>query len=134
MSTAGLKFTESNEWVRMEGDVAIVGITDFAQSELGDVVYVGFPDLEEDVEQGEEFGEIESNKAVSDLKSPVTGTVLEVNEELVDFAGDEHPVNVDPYNSGWLIKIQVSNASDLDNLMDEAEYKAFLGCEITEEQ
>ena len=127
MSTAGLKFTESHEWVRMEGNVAIVGITDFAQSELGDVVYVDFPDVEDDVEQGEEFGEIESNKAVSDLKSPVTGTVLEVNEELVDFAGDEHPVNVDPYKSGWLIKVQVSDDSELDNLMDEEGYKAFLG-------
>ena len=127
MSTAGLKFTESHEWVRVEGDVAIVGITDFAQSELGDVVYVDFPDVEDDVEQGEEFGEIESNKAVSDLKSPVTGTVLEVNEELVDFAGDEHPVNVDPYSAGWLIKVQVSDPSELDNLMDEAGYKAFLG-------
>ena len=127
MSTAGLKFTESHEWVRIEGDVAIVGITDFAQSELGDVVYVDFPDVEDDVEQGEEFGEIESNKAVSDLKSPVTGTVLEVNETLVDFAGDEHPVNVDPYNTGWLIKVQVSDVSELDNLMDDTGYKAFLG-------
>ena len=127
MSTAGLKFTESHEWVRMEGDVAIIGITDFAQSELGDVVYVDFPDVEDDVEQGEEFGEIESNKAVSELKSPVTGSVLEVNEELVDFSGDEHPVNVDPYNAGWLIKVQVSEVSELDNLMDEEGYKAFLG-------
>ena len=127
MSTAGLKFTESHEWVRMEGNVAIIGITDFAQSELGDVVYVDFPDVEDDVEQGEEFGEIESNKAVSDLKSPVTGSVLEVNEELIDFSGSEHPVNVDPYNAGWLIKVQVSETSELDNLMDEEGYKAFLG-------
>ena len=127
MSTADLKFTESHEWVRMEGNVAVIGITDFAQSELGDVVYVDFPDVEDEVEQGEEFGEIESNKAVSDLKSPMTGAVLDVNEELVDFSGDEHPVNVDPYNAGWLIKVQVSDASELDNLMDEAGYKAFLG-------
>ena len=127
MSTADLKFTESHEWVRMEGNVAVIGITDFAQSELGDVVYVDFPDVEDDVEQGEEFGEIESNKAVSDLKSPMTGAVLEVNEDLVDFSGDEHPVNVDPYNAGWLIKVQVSDASELDNLMDEEGYKAFLG-------
>jgi glycine cleavage system H protein len=127
MSTAGLKFTESHEWVRMEGDVAIIGITEFAQSELGDVVYVDFPDVEDDVTQGEEFGEIESNKAVSDLKSPVSGTVLEVNEELVDFSGDEHPVNVDPYNAGWLIKVQVSDAGELANLMDEEGYKAFIG-------
>lgn len=127
MSTAGLKFTESHEWVRIEGHVAVIGITDFAQSELGDVVYVDFPDVEDDVEQGEEFGEIESNKAVSELKSPVTGSVLEVNEELVDFSGDEHPVNVDPYNAGWLIKVQVSELAELDNLMDEEGYKAFLG-------
>lgn len=127
MSTAGLKFTESHEWVRMEGDVAIIGITEFAQSELGDVVYVDFPDVEDDVTQGEEFGEIESNKAVSDLKSPVSGTVIEVNEELVDFSGDEHPVNVDPYNAGWLIKVQVSDATELANLMDEEGYKAFIG-------
>lgn len=127
MSTAGLKFTETHEWVRMEGDVAVIGITEFAQSELGDVVYVDFPDVEDDVEQGEEFGEIESNKAVSDLKSPVTGSVLEVNEELVDFAGDEHPVNVDPYNTGWLIKVNVSDVSELGSLMDEEAYKVFIG-------
>ena len=126
MSTAGLKFTETHEWVRIEGNVATVGITEFAQSELGDVVYVDFPDVEDDVEQGEEFGEIESNKAVSDLKSPVTGTVLEVNERLVDFSGDEHPVNVAPYSDGWLIKVQVSDVSELDNLMDEEGYQALL--------
>lgn len=127
MSTAGLKFTETHEWVRMEGDVAVIGITEFAQSELGDVVYVDFPDVEDDVEQGEEFGEIESNKAVSDLKSPVTGSVVEVNEALVDFAGDEHPVNVDPYSTGWLIKVNVSDATELENLMDEEAYKTFIG-------
>lgn len=127
MSTAGLKFSETHEWVRMEGDIAVIGITEFAQSELGDVVYVDFPDLEDDVEQGEEFGEIESNKAVSDLKSPVSGTVLEINEELVDFAGEDHPVNVDPYNTGWLIKVTVSDVSELGNLMDEGAYKAFIG-------
>lgn len=127
MSTAGLKFSETHEWVRMEGDVAVIGITEFAQSELGDVVYVDFPDLEDDVEQGEEFGEIESNKAVSDLKSPVSGTVLEINEELVDFAGEDHPVNVDPYTTGWLIKVTVSDVSELGNLMDEGAYKAFIG-------
>ena len=84
-------------------------------------------DVEDEVEQGEEFGEIESNKAVSDLKSPMTGSVLEVNEELIDFSGDEHPVNIDPYNTGWLIKVQVSELSELDNLMDEEGYKAYLG-------
>ncbi len=126
MSTSGLKFTETHEWVRLDGNVATVGITAFAQSELGDVVYVDFPDVGDDVEQGEEFGEIESNKAVSDLKSPVSGTVLEVNEALVDFAGDEHPVNVDPYQSGWLIRVDVSETSELEALMDEEAYKSFI--------
>ncbi len=126
MSTSGLKFTETHEWVRLDGNVATVGITAFAQSELGDVVYVDFPDVGEDVEQGEEFGEIESNKAVSDLKSPISGTVLEVNEALVDFAGDEHPVNVDPYQSGWLIRVDVSETSELEALMDEEAYKSFI--------
>jgi len=127
MSTVGLKFTETHEWVRMEGNIAVIGITEFAQSELGDVVYVDFPDVEDDVEQGEEFGEIESNKAVSDLKSPVSGSVVEVNEPLVDFAGDEHPVNVDPYGTGWLIKVNVSDTTEFENLMDEEAYKAFIG-------
>ena len=126
MSTSGLKFTETHEWVRLDGNVATVGITAFAQSELGDVVYVDFPDVGDEVEQGEEFGEIESNKAVSDLKSPISGTVLEVNEALVDFAGDEHPVNVDPYQSGWLIRVDVSEVSELDTLMDEEAYKSFI--------
>jgi len=126
MSTSGLKFTETHEWVRLDGNVATVGITAFAQSELGDVVYVDFPDVGDDVEQGEEFGEIESNKAVSDLKSPVSGTVLEVNEALVDFAGDEHPVNVDPYQSGWLIRVEVSEVAELESLMDGEAYKSFI--------
>lgn len=126
MSTSGLKFTETHEWVRLDGNVATIGITAFAQSELGDVVFIDFPEVGDEVEQGEEFGEIESNKAVSDLKSPVSGSVLEVNEALVDFAGDEHPVNVDPYQAGWLIKVDVSEISELDSLMDEDAYKAFI--------
>ena len=127
MSISNLKFTESHEWVHVDGTVATIGITAFAQSELGDVVYVDFPDVDDDVEAGEEFGEIESNKAVSDLKAPVSGSVVEVNEALVDFAGDEHPVNVDPYAAGWLIKVEMTDVSELDALMTADAYTAFIG-------
>ena len=127
MSTTGLRFTETHEWLRVEGNVATVGITDFAQSELGDVVYIDFPDVDDEVEKGEEFGEIESNKAVSELKSPVSGNIIECNAALEDFAGDDHPVNQTPYTDGWLIKVQLSDLSELDELLDESAYKAFLG-------
>ena len=126
MSTDGLLFTETHEWVRIEGDVATVGITEFAQSELGDVVYVDFPEVGDEVEQGEEFGEIESNKAVSELKSPVTGEVTECNSALEDFDGDDHPVNVSPYTDGWLIKVQLSDNTELANLMDSSTYEAYI--------
>jgi glycine cleavage system H protein len=127
MSISNFKFTESHEWVHVDGTVATIGITAFAQSELGDVVYVDFPDVDDDVEVGEEFGEIESNKAVSDLKAPVSGAVIEVNEALVDFGGEEHPVNVDPYASGWLIKVEMTDASELDTLMTADAYSTFIG-------
>ena len=127
MSISNLKFTESHEWVHVDGTVATIGITAFAQSELGDVVYVDFPDVDDDVEAGEEFGEIESNKAVSDLKAPVSGSVVEVNEALVDFAGDEHPVNIDSYATGWLIKVEMTDVSELDALMTADAYTAFIG-------
>ncbi len=126
MSTEGLKFTETHEWVRVDGNVATIGITEFAQSELGDVVYVDFPEVGDEIEGGEEFGEIESNKAVSDLKAPVSGTVLEINEALEDFAGDDHPVNVTPYSAGWLIKVEMSNVEELSSLMDATAYADFL--------
>ena len=126
MSTEGLKFTETHEWVRVDGNVATIGITEFAQSELGDVVYVDFPEVGDEIESGEEFGEIESNKAVSDLKAPISGTVLEINEDLEDFAGDEHPVNVTPYTAGWLIKVEMSDAEQLSALMDPKGYTDFL--------
>ena len=126
MSTTDLRFTETHEWVRVDGSVATIGITEFAQSELGDVVYIDFPDVEDEVEAGEEFGEIESNKAVSELKSPVSGVVLEINENLEDFSGDDHPVNENPYSDGWLIKVQLNDSSEIDTLMDETAYKSFL--------
>ena len=127
MSTTDLRFTETHEWVRVDGSVATIGITEFAQSELGDVVYIDFPDVEDEVEAGEEFGEIESNKAVSELKSPVSGVVLEINENLEDFSGDDHPVNENPYSDGWLIKVQLNDSSEIDTLMDDTAYKSFLG-------
>ena len=126
MSTEGLLFTETHEWVKVDGDTATIGITAFAQSELGDVVYIDFPEIGDDVEQGEEFGEIESNKAVSELKSPVSGSVTACNESLEDFDGDDHPVNVSPYSDGWVIKVNLSDASELSNLMDSAAYEAFI--------
>ena len=115
-----IKYTSEHEWIRVEGDEAYVGITDYAQSELGEIVFVDVPTMGETVGQGEVFGSIEAVKTVSDLNMPVTGEVLEINEEL-----DAAPelVNNDPYGKGWIIKISVKDASELNNLMDAAAYK-----------
>jgi len=122
-----LFFTETHEWVEMNGDTATIGITDFAQSELGKVAELDLPEVGDDVEQGNEFGEIESHKAVSDLKSPLSGVVTAINEGLEDVdPDDDHPVNVTPYTDGWLIKISVSDASELANLMSYEAYMEFL--------
>lgn len=116
-----LKYASSHEWVRMEGDVATVGITDFAQHELGDVVYVDMPETGDSFRQGETFGSCESVKAVADIKMPLSGEVTEINAELVD-----HPelVNEDPYGRGWMVKIRPADQSELNNLMDAAAYQA----------
>ena len=118
-----IKYTAEHEWIRVEGDEAYVGITDYAQSELGEIVFVDVPTVGETVGQGEVFGSIEAVKTVSDLNMPVSGEVLEINEEL-----DAQPelVNNDPYGKGWIIKISVKDASELDNLMDAAAYEASL--------
>ena len=108
----GLKYSETHEWVKVEGDIAIIGVTDFAQKEMGEITYVDCPDVDDEVEKGSEFGALESVKAASDLFSPVSGTVTEVNEDVVD----------DPK----IIKVQMSDASELDDLMDAAAYKAFI--------
>ncbi len=114
-----LKYSESHEWVRLDGEYAIIGITDFAQSELGDVVFVDLPEEEDDIQAGEEFGEVESTKAVSELKSPLSGSVVSYNETLDE---DYSVINSDPYGKGWLIKVKLTNLSELDSLMSSAEY------------
>ncbi|MBO4249967.1 MAG: glycine cleavage system protein GcvH [Paludibacteraceae bacterium] len=118
-----IKYTSEHEWIRVEGDEAYVGITDYAQSELGEIVFIDVPTLGETVGQGEVFGSIEAVKTVSDLNMPVTGEVLEVNGAL-----DAQPelVNNDPYGEGWIIRIAVKDAAELDNLMDAKAYQAIL--------
>ena len=118
-----IKYTSEHEWIRVEGDEAYVGITDYAQSELGEVVFIDVPTEGETVAQGEVFGSIEAVKTVSDLNMPVTGEVLEINGAL-----DAQPelVNNDPYGEGWIIKISVKDPAELDNLMDAAAYEASL--------
>ena len=117
----GLYYSESHEFVRVEENVGFVGITDYAQNALGTVVYVDMPDVDDEVEAGEEFGAVESTKAASDLISPVSGTVLEVNEAL-----DDQPelINEDAF-ANWIIKVELSDKSELDNLMDAAAYSKF---------
>lgn len=119
-----LKYTKDHEWVRIEGDFAYVGITDFAQSELGDIVYVDIDTLDKKVNREEVFGTVEAVKTVSDLFSPVTGTVLEINPKL-----DSNPeaVNSDPYGSGWMIKISIDNQEEVAELMSAAEYASLVG-------
>ena len=119
----GYYYSESHEYVKVEGNVGYVGITDHAQHELGNVVYVDMPEVDDEVTAGEEVGAVESVKAASDLFSPVSGTVLEVNEALEDEPG---LVNQDPY-ANWIMKVELSDSSELDNLMDAAAYKALIG-------
>ncbi|MBR5029853.1 MAG: glycine cleavage system protein GcvH [Muribaculaceae bacterium] len=118
----GLYYSESHEFVKVEGDFGYVGITDYAQHELGNVVYVDMPEVDDEVEAGEDFGAVESVKAASDLVSPVSGTVVEVNETLEDEPG---LINKDAFEN-WIIKVELSDKSELDNLMDAEAYKAFI--------
>ena len=117
----GLYYSESHEYVRVEGDFGFIGITDYAQNALGNVVYVDMPDVDDDVEAGEEFGAVESVKAASDLYSPVSGTVVEVNEALED---QPELINQDAFEN-WIIKVELSDKSELDSLMNAADYAAF---------
>ena len=117
----GLYYSESHEYVRVEGDFGFIGITDYAQNALGNVVYVDMPDVDDEVEAGEEFGAVESVKAASDLYSPVSGTVVEVNEALED---QPELINEDAFEN-WIIKVELSDKSELDALMDAAAYEAF---------
>ena len=121
---AELRYTNEHEWIRVEGDVAYVGITDYAQSELGEIVFVDINTEGETVGQNEVFGSVEAVKTVSDLNMPVTGEVLEVNETIND---QPELVNNDPYGEGWMIKIQVANPAELDTLLDAETYQALIG-------
>ena len=119
----GLKYSESHEWVKVEGNIAYIGVTDFAQKEMGDITYVDMPEEGDDVIAGEEFGALESVKASSELISPVSGTVVLVNGELEDAP---EKVNEDAYGA-WIFKVEMSLPSELDALMDAAAYKAHIG-------
>ncbi len=115
----GLYYSESHEWVKVEGNIAIVGITDHAQHEMGDLSYVDMPEVDDELEKGEEFGAVESVKAASDLYSPVSGTVVEINEELEDAP---ELLNQDAF-ANWIMKVEMSDPSELESLMDAAAYE-----------
>ena len=121
---SNLYYTKEHEWIRVEGNEAFVGITDYAQSELGEIVFVDINTEGETLAQGDVFGSVEAVKTVSDLNMPVTGEVLEINEAIND---QPELVNNDPYGEGWMIKISVTNTDDLNNLLDAAGYQAFIG-------
>jgi glycine cleavage system H protein len=118
---AELRYTKDHEWIKMEGNVATIGITDFAQRELGDIVYVEVETVGQALEAGAVFGTVEAVKTVSDLFLPISGTITEFNAEL---NGSPESVNTDPYGAGWMIKMTVSNPADVDELMDAAAYEA----------
>lgn len=117
------KYTEDHEWVLIEDDVVTIGITDFAQEQLGDIVFVELPEVGDTLEAGKSFGVVESVKAVSDVYAPVSGEVVEINEELPD---DPEVLNNSPYEDGWMIKLKVTDATALDGLMDVATYQEFV--------
>jgi glycine cleavage system H protein len=118
-----LKYTKDHEWVRVDGDVATVGITDFAQGELGDIVYVEVESVDETLDKDEVFGTVEAVKTVSDLFLPLSGEVIEFNEEL---ESEPEVVNSDPYGEGWMIKVKIADPSELEDLLDAAGYEALI--------
>ncbi len=119
-----LKYTKEHEWVRVEGDIAFIGITDFAQGELGDIVFVEINTVGQAMGQDEVFGTVEAVKTVSDLYLPVSGEIVEVNAGL---EGNPEAVNTDPYGDGWMVKVKMSNPGEVDGLMDAAAYAAMIG-------
>lgn len=121
---SNLKYTKDHEWVSLEGDVATVGITDFAQKELGDIVYVEVETLDQTLAQDEVFGTVEAVKTVSDLFLPMSGEIIAFNDDL---EATPETVNTDPYGAGWMVKIKVSNVTEYDALMSSDEYKALIG-------
>lgn len=123
MNPEHLKYSEEHEWLRLDGDTAIIGITYFAQDSLGDVVFVELPEVGSDVKQFEKMGEIESVKAVSDLYSPIGGRVVEINESLAD---SPELVNDSPYEDGWMIKVEMADDSEIERLMNASEYDSLV--------
>ncbi len=121
---ADLKYTKDHEWVKIDGDIATVGITEFAQGELGDIVYVEVETVDETLEKDEVFGTVEAVKTVSDLFSPLSGEIIEFNESL---ESEPEIVNKDPYGDGWMIKIKISNPDEIDSLLDDQAYKEIIG-------
>lgn len=121
---SGLKYSKEHEWVKVEGNTAIIGITDFAQSELGDIVFVELPEVEDELTEGETFGSVESVKTVSELYSPVSGKVVAVNENLEDAP---EAVNESPYEEAWMVKVELKDESELDALLDSAGYEKMIG-------
>lgn len=120
------KYSKEHEWVNIEGDVATIGITHHAQDQLGDIVYVELPEVDAEFAAGDEFGSVESVKAVAEVFMPISGTVTEVNESLED---SPETVNQNPHDDGWILKMKISDASELDDLMDKAAYEAFVAAE-----
>lgn len=118
-----LKYTKDHEWIKIEGNIATVGITDFAQGELGDIVYVDVDTLDDNVEEGEIFGSVEAVKTVSDLFMPLSGEIIEFNDGLED---DPELVNTDPYGKGWMIKIDISDSSQIEKLLDVKAYQELI--------
>ena len=118
-----LKYTKEHEWVREDGGIVTVGITDHAQGELGDIIFVEFPEIGQEIERDEPFGVIEAVKTVADLFAPISGTVTEINEKLDD---SPESVNQDPYGDGWMVKVSVSEADELDNLMSSDQYREMI--------
>ena len=119
-----LKYTQDHEWIKIDGDVAVIGITDHAQSELSDIIYVDVTTVGETIEQGGVFGAVEAVKTVSDLFLPITGEITELNPEL---EGAPELLNTDPYGNGWIVKVKVSDPSQFDSLLSADEYKALIG-------
>ncbi len=119
-----LKYSEDHEWVKIDGNIATIGISEFAQSELGDVVFIELPEVDDEIEKNDPFGTIEAVKTVSDMLLPISGKVVEINESLND---EPETINTEPYGKGWILKIEFSDKSELENLMDSKSYKEFVG-------
>ena len=120
---AELKYTKEHEWIKIDGDTAVVGITDYAQGELGDIVFVEMPQVDKEVKAMEPFGTIEAVKAVSDLYSPISGKITQINDSLEN---EPMSINRDPYGDGWMIKIQVSDKAELDKLLSSDDYEKLI--------